>query len=130
MPKKPVNWWLWTKVLVGGGAVCVGGPAFTYWLTPTDEELFQKYNPELQKRSLERRYERQKEFDDFVGKLKEYSKSDKPIWVVQADELQRQREAKVQETLKVADEVKARREEMRRQAGLSTEASSPSSSSS
>lgn len=48
------------------------------WLTPTDEELFQKYNPELQKRSLERRYERQKEFDDFVTKLKEYSKSDKP----------------------------------------------------
>lgn len=48
------------------------------WVTPTDEELFKKYNPELQKRSLERRYEKQKEFDDFVGKLKEYSKSDKP----------------------------------------------------
>jgi hypothetical protein len=45
---------------------------------PTDEELFQKYNPELQKRSLERRVERQQEFDDFVTKLKEYSKSDKP----------------------------------------------------
>jgi hypothetical protein len=56
----------------------IGGPALTMWLTPTDEELFQKYNPELQKRSLERRYERQKEFDDFVTKLKEYSKSDKP----------------------------------------------------
>jgi len=48
------------------------------WLTPTDEELFQKYNPELKKKSLERRYERQKEFDDFVVKLKEQSKSDKP----------------------------------------------------
>jgi hypothetical protein len=45
---------------------------------PTDEELFQKYNPELQKRSLERRVERQQEFDDFVTRLKEYSKSDKP----------------------------------------------------
>jgi len=61
-----------------GGVVCIGGPAFTMWVTPTDEELFKKYNPELQKRSLERRYEKQKEFDDFVGKLKEYSKSDKP----------------------------------------------------
>ncbi len=61
-----------------GAVVCVGGPAITLWLTPTDEELFKKYNPELQKRSLERRYERQKEFDDFVVKLKEYSKSDKP----------------------------------------------------
>jgi len=61
-----------------GGAICIGGPAFTRWVQPTDEELFQKYNPELQKRSLERRVERQQEFDDFVTKLKEYSKSDKP----------------------------------------------------
>jgi hypothetical protein len=37
-----------------------------------------KYNPDLQKRSLENRIERQQDFDDFVGKLKEYSKSDKP----------------------------------------------------
>lgn len=57
--------------------VCVGGPALTFWLQPTDEELFQRYNPELQKKSLERRYERQKDFDDFVTRLKEYSKSDK-----------------------------------------------------
>jgi hypothetical protein len=48
------------------------------WVSPTDEELFQKYSPELKKKSLERRFEREKEFDDFVGKLKEYSKSDKP----------------------------------------------------
>ena len=41
-------------------------------------KLFKKYSPELQKKSLERRYERQKEFDDFVTQLKEYSKSDKP----------------------------------------------------
>lgn len=48
------------------------------WITPTDEELFKKYNPELQKRSLEGRREREKEFDDFVNKLKEQSKSSKP----------------------------------------------------
>jgi hypothetical protein len=58
--------------------VCIGGPAFVYWVSPTDEELFKRYNPELQKRSLERRYEREKEFDDFVMQLKEHSKSDKP----------------------------------------------------
>jgi hypothetical protein len=56
----------------------VGGPAFVLWVSPTDEELFQKYSPELKKKSLERRFERETEFDDFVGKLKEYSKSDKP----------------------------------------------------
>jgi hypothetical protein len=50
---------------------------------PTDEELFQKYNPELQKRSLERRFERQQEFDDFVTRLKRDAKSDKPskCWI-------------------------------------------------
>ena len=48
------------------------------WVSPTDEELVKKYNPDLQKRSREGRYERQKEFDDYVTKLKEYSKSDKP----------------------------------------------------
>lgn len=56
----------------------MGGPALTMWLQPTDEELFKRYNPELQKKSLERRYERQKDFDDFVMRLREYSKSDKP----------------------------------------------------
>jgi hypothetical protein len=64
--------------LYSGGAIVVGGPALTYWVSPTEEELFNKYNPDLQKKSLANRAERQKEFDDFVGKLKEYSKSDKP----------------------------------------------------
>lgn len=48
------------------------------WLTPTEEELRSKYNPELRKKSLENIEEKQQEFDDFVMKLKEYSKSDKP----------------------------------------------------
>ncbi|KAG7152702.1 Nascent polypeptide-associated complex subunit beta like protein [Verticillium longisporum] len=48
------------------------------WLTPTEEELFKRYNPDLQKRSLERREQTQQEFDQYVGKLKELSKSNKP----------------------------------------------------
>ena len=48
------------------------------WLTPTEEELFSRYNPELQRRSLENREQKQEEFDNFVRRLKEYSKSDKP----------------------------------------------------
>ncbi|KAL2209048.1 hypothetical protein CC79DRAFT_1332273 [Sarocladium strictum] len=47
------------------------------WLQPTEEELRARYNPDLRKRSLENQEERQQEFDDFVGMLKEYSKSDK-----------------------------------------------------
>lgn len=49
-----------------------------YYVSPSEEELFLKYNPDLQKRSLENRMGRQEDFDHFVGKLKEYSKSDKP----------------------------------------------------
>ena len=61
-----------------GSLISVGGPALTYWLVPTEEELRSRYNPELLKRSLEGREERQQEFDQFVTRLKEYSKSDKP----------------------------------------------------
>lgn len=56
----------------------MGGPAFTMWVSPTEEELFKRYNPELQARSLANREKTQEEFDQFVTKLKEYSKSNKP----------------------------------------------------
>lgn len=56
----------------------VGGPLLTAWLSPTEEELRAKYNPDLRKRSLEGRAAAEQEFDEFVTKLKEYSKSDKP----------------------------------------------------
>lgn len=56
----------------------MGGPALTYYVTPTEEELFKKYNPDLQKKSLENRDKNQAEFNHFVDRLKEYSKSDKP----------------------------------------------------
>lgn len=47
-------------------------------LTPSEEEIRSRYNPDLLKKSVEGREERQQEFDDFVTRLKEYSKSDKP----------------------------------------------------
>ncbi|EEP81113.1 conserved hypothetical protein [Uncinocarpus reesii 1704] len=87
----------WFKMLGAGAILCIGGPMFVNYVRPTEEELFQRFNPDLQKRNLENRERRQKEFDDFVTQLKEYSKSDKPIWVVakEAEELQKkqQREA-------------------------------------
>ncbi|OAQ94250.1 CBP4 domain-containing protein [Purpureocillium lilacinum] len=54
----------------------IGGPALTWWLTPTEEQLRARYNPDLLKKSIEQREEREQEFDEFVTKLKEYSKSD------------------------------------------------------
>jgi len=65
--------------MLGAGAICcIGGPALVIWVSPTEEELFQKYNPELQKRSLENRLQKQEDFDHFAMKLREYSKSDRP----------------------------------------------------
>jgi hypothetical protein len=78
MPPKPTNWALYGKMAGTFLSLSIGGPAFVYWLSPTEEELFLKYNPDLQKRSLENRIGKQQDFDNFVGKLKEYSKSDRP----------------------------------------------------
>ena len=73
----------------------------------------QKYNPDLQKRSLENREQKQQEFDDFVKKLKEYSKSDKPIWVVAAEDEARQRANNTDEQKRIAQEIQKRREKIR-----------------
>lgn len=66
-----------------GAICCIGGPALIHYVSPTEEELFLKYNPELQQRSLENRVGRQQDFDDFVVRLKDYSKSDKPSMLSQ-----------------------------------------------
>src|SRR4051812_34306278 len=71
---------MWHTMLMrnSGAALCIGGPALVMYVSPTEEELFKRYNPELQKRSLEGREERQQAFNNFVTELKELSKSDKP----------------------------------------------------
>lgn len=46
-------------------------------MRPSDEELVKRYNPDLRKRSEEQGDQRAQEFDDYVTKLKHWSKSDK-----------------------------------------------------
>ncbi|KAF2798885.1 CBP4-domain-containing protein [Melanomma pulvis-pyrius CBS 109.77] len=70
----------YVKALVGGAVLCIGGPALVMYVSPSEEEIFKKYNPDLQKRSLAEREQKQKDFDEFVTNLKQASKSDKPIW--------------------------------------------------
>ncbi|RMY81748.1 hypothetical protein D0861_08185 [Hortaea werneckii] len=93
--------------------MCIGGPALIYYVTPTEEELFMRYNPELQRRSLERRKEKQEDFDQFVGRLKQYSKSDKPAW---EEDAARRRQLGIQAELdrrkSEAEEAEARKQEM------------------
>lgn len=79
------------------------------YLSPSEEELFLKYNPELQKRSLQNRMSRQEDFDNFVGKLKEYSKSDKPIWEAAVETEKNRREERIAEQRKLMEEGGSRR---------------------
>ncbi|RDW92564.1 putative assembly factor cbp4 [Coleophoma crateriformis] len=120
MPPKPSpsRWAIWAKMLIGGGIICVGGPALVYWVTPTEEELFLKYNPELQKRSLENRIGRQQDFDDFVTRLKQHSKSNKPIWEAVAEAEQKARDGKIAEQAKLIEETRARKDEIRKHQSL------------
>ncbi|KAK8193410.1 hypothetical protein HDK77DRAFT_480712 [Phyllosticta capitalensis] len=111
----------WIKMLVGGVGLCVGGPAFTYWVMPTEDELFKRYNPELQKRSLEKREMREQEFDNFVNKLKDWSKSDKPIWEaaseINAQHVAEQRQKIIDDKKSLAADVERRRREMAESTG-------------
>ncbi|KAI9737946.1 MAG: assembly factor cbp4 [Cirrosporium novae-zelandiae] len=100
------------KMILGGTLLCVGGPVLVSYITPTEEELFQKYNPELQKKSLANREQRQQDFDDFATKLKEYSKSNKPIWTVAAEDQERQRQLRAESA---ASEQAARTAEIEKQ---------------
>lgn len=60
-----------------GIALSVGGPTLVQYIRPSDEELVKRYSPELKKRSAEQGDRKEQEFDDYVQKLKEWSKSDK-----------------------------------------------------
>ncbi|MCJ1293239.1 assembly factor cbp4 [Xylographa carneopallida] len=105
---------LWLKMGAAGGIMCIGGPALIYYVTPTEEELFKRYNPELQKRSLENRQKKQEDFDNFVGKLKEYSRSNKPIWEAAAEDEARTRATGIEEQQRITDEIQKRRDEIKR----------------
>lgn len=49
-----------------------------YYVTPSEEELTKRFNPDLRRRHEENKDQRQKDFDSWLQQLKEHSKSDKP----------------------------------------------------
>ncbi|KAG5953642.1 hypothetical protein E4U58_000331 [Claviceps cyperi] len=105
-------------MIVAGIGISVGGPLLTMRLMPTEDELRSRYNPDLLKKSTEEREERQEEFDVFVNRLKEYSRSDKPIWTVMMEEEERQKKAVLGAARAQQREADAQKEQMRREAGL------------
>lgn len=87
-----------------------------YYVTPAEGELFKRFNPDLQKRNLELREQRIKNQEEFVAQLKEYSKSNKSIWVAAAEA---QAKAKEEMILRESEDKALQermREEMRAQA--------------
>ena len=74
----------------------------------------QRYNPELQKRSLENREKKQQDFASFITKLKEYSKSDKPIWEAAAEDEARTKLNAAEKQSKIAADIQKRRDEIKR----------------
>ncbi|KUJ23395.1 CBP4-domain-containing protein [Mollisia scopiformis] len=118
MPPKTSNWRTVGKMVAAGAVCCIGGPALVIWVTPSEEELFSRYNPDLQKRSLENRMKNQEDFDHFAMKLREYSKSNKPIWEAAADDEKTTRDGKIAEQVRISEEIRARKEEIRK-AGIS-----------
>ncbi|EXJ63600.1 uncharacterized protein A1O5_11361 [Cladophialophora psammophila CBS 110553] len=93
---------------------CVGGPALMYYTTPTEGEVFKRFNPDLQKRNIELREKRIKDNEEFVSKLIEYSKSDKPIWIVAAEAEKREKAESMRKAAEQGMERDSIREEMRR----------------
>ncbi|KAK2765031.1 assembly factor cbp4 [Arachnomyces sp. PD_36] len=105
----------YTKMLGVGLIFCVGGPALVQYVRPKEGELFERFNPDLQKRNLETRDKRQENFDQFVTQLKEYSKSDKSIWEeAKLHEAKAKAEAE-RKAAREAEEARAQKEEMRRE---------------
>ena len=86
-----------------------------YYVVPAEGELFKRFSPELQKHNLENRERRQRDYEDFVSKLKEYSKSDKPIWEAAAEAQEKARQELVRRQLEDKEGEARMREEMRRE---------------
>lgn len=112
---KATPWRLYAKMGAVFFGVSLGGPLLINYVSPTEAELFLRYNPDLQKKSLENRFQKQKDFDDFVVRLKEYSKGDRPIWEEAAEADKRKKEAMSSETRKLVEEMEKRKREMRKE---------------
>lgn len=60
-----------------GAVFAVGGPWVTQKLMVSEEEALSRFTPEEQKKILQKKREKEQEFEAFVTKLKEQTKSSK-----------------------------------------------------
>lgn len=107
---------MYLKMAGVGILFCAGGPALMYYVTPAEGELFKRFSPELQRHNLENRERRTAEYNDFRGKMIEYSKSDKPIWEAAAEAQAKAREELIRRQAEDVEAAARLREEIRSQA--------------
>lgn len=78
--------------------------------------MFKRFSPELQAKNLARRDERMKAHEDFLSNLKELSKSDKNIWIAQAEAQEKSRQEELRRQAEGQAAQDRMRQEMRAQA--------------
>jgi len=79
---------------------------------PDPDELFKRYNSELQQKALFRRKQQLKDHAIYVAKLREYSKSEKPLWITIAEEEKKQEIAAFSEHRRIREEIEKQNEEI------------------
>jgi len=107
---------MYLKMAAVGITFCAGGPLLMYYVTPSEGELLKRFSPELQKHNLENRERRRLEYEDFAGKMREYSKSDKPIWEAAAEAQAKAREELIRRQAEEGEAAERLRQEIKAQA--------------
>ena len=81
---------------------------------PSGDELVERFNPELKARHFANKERRLKEMELNSERMKEWSRSDKPIWMVQKEVEERELEQRREEKRRWKREAEGRKAERER----------------
>ncbi|KAF8241978.1 hypothetical protein K440DRAFT_620106 [Wilcoxina mikolae CBS 423.85] len=93
-------------------ACCIGGPALVMWVQPDPDELFKRYNCDLQRKALSQREQRLKDHAAHVAKLRKYCQSEKPIWIIAVEEENKRDRTISSERQQILDELERQKQEI------------------
>jgi len=109
----------WAKVAAAMGAIGVAAPALLWKALPTGEDFKAKYPEDYQPEVVRERQKNVQAMEEYLTKLKEYSKDSRNIWIVMKEEEEKARRqyarADAQRQKVAAEELAARRAEIRRE---------------
>lgn len=79
MLTKPL-WYRWLRVYIAGGCIIGTGALLFKYTTPSDEELYQRFSPEIKAESDAKRDFRQRELKELMRIALKTAALDDPIW--------------------------------------------------